>query len=122
MNKTFKQILAGCKAGFDVVMMLYFLFDLISGYDVGVDLFVLALFTTDLFLSIDYIRMLEKQKKDENFNQILAQRRMQERISDDRNMAHAIRRDLEASQELSPEEMAELLGNQNENRNQKLPY
>ena len=122
MNKTFKQILAGGKAGFDIIMMIYFLFELIYGYDIGVDLFLMLLFSGDLLLSIDYIRLLEKQKKEENFNQVLAQRRMQERLNDDRQMAHLIRRDLEASQEVSPEEMAELLGNQNENRNQKLPY
>lgn len=122
MNKTLKQILAGFKAGFDIILILYFLFEMITGYDPVIDMIVMALFSTDLFLSIDYIRLLEKQKQEENFNQVLAQRKMQERLHDDRQMAHEIRREIEASQELTPEEMAELLGSQGSNQNRKLPY
>ena len=66
MPKTLKQILAGLRIGADFLLLIFFIVDMLEGYDVGIDLFMSLVLAVDTFLSVDYITTLNKKEKLEN--------------------------------------------------------
>ena len=133
MKNTVKSILSGVMIFFDLLLMAFFFGDMMSGYDVGIDIFMLLFLTTDMLLSIDYIGKLNKQSKEtailEEEERLKRLRRFRERkqpaqrpVDEDAAMAADIRRRTEAAQaddEIDPDELAEMLsGTQGTNQSQ----
>lgn len=63
MPKTLKQILSGFMIFGDLFLLIFFIVDLMEGYDVGIDLFIIMFLLVDSLLSIDYIIGLNKKEK-----------------------------------------------------------
>ena len=47
----------------DFLLLIFFFFDLLEGYDVGLDLFMIIFLLVDTLLSADYIIGLNKKEK-----------------------------------------------------------
>lgn len=63
MPITLKQILSGVMIAGDVLLMLFFGGDFLSGFhEAGLDIFALVFLAVDAYLSIDYILYLHRQK------------------------------------------------------------
>lgn len=127
MKNTVKSILAGIMIFGDLLLMAFFAGDLLSGYDFGIDLFMILFLGADMLLSVDYIGKLRKQSKEnavleeqERLIRLRNQREIQNRnrraADEDAVMAADIRRRNEAGDpdEIDPEELAEMLSGQSE--------
>ena len=104
----------------DLLLMAFFLGDMLYGYDFGIDLFMVIFLGVDMLLSVDYISKLHKQSKETNIleeqerlKQLRRTRRIQQEeqqlLDDDAALAEEIRRTNEAEEEIDPEELADLI-------------
>lgn len=103
----------------DILLGAVFFADLLSGIDPGIDLFLLAFLGTDALLSLDYISRLSKEEKEEEKRALYEQKRYDVHPGrlEDREMADDISSSVEALDyidEMSPDELAELLQNHKE--------
>ena len=133
MKNTLKSILSGVMIFGDLLLMAFFLGDLLYGYDVGIDLFMVLFLGVDMLLSMDFIGKLHKQSKEtaiieeeERLKRLRRTRRTtkpQMTVEDeDARMAEEIRRRDEASaDEIDPEELAEMLSDKNSSSSQSQP-
>ena len=119
LSPKLKKILSGIMIAGDILLGAVFFADLLTGIDPGIDLFLLAFLATDALLSLDYIGRLSKEQKEQE-KQKLYEARQQAVHPDrleDRKMAQDIASGNEALDyidELSPDELAELLQNRQE--------
>lgn len=90
----------------DLLLGAVFFADLLSGVDVGIDLFLLAFLSADALLSLDYISRLTKEEELKKKQSQKTYEKPERRL--DREMAA----DISASNEvldMDPDELAELL-------------
>lgn len=96
----------------DILLGAVFFADLIGGVDPGIDLFLLAFLGTDALLSLDYISRISKEEKEKAEQEIRERRNLRPEQKLDAEMAREIAASKEALdhiEEMSPEELAQLL-------------
>lgn len=96
----------------DILLGAVFLADLISGGDPSVNLFLLGFLGTDALLSLDYISRISKEEREALEKEVRERRYVRPDQKLDAKMAQEIsesREALDHIEEMSPEELAELL-------------
>ncbi|MDO4413996.1 MAG: hypothetical protein Q4C20_02850 [Erysipelotrichaceae bacterium] len=107
-----KKILSGIMIAGDILLGAVFFADLISGGDPSVNLFLLGFLGTDALLSLDYISRISKEEREALEKEVRERRYVRPDQKLDAKMAQEIsesREALDHIEEMSPEELAELL-------------
>lgn len=116
MPNKLKQILSGFMIAGDVLLLIVFLLMFLEGSETGLSLFMIIFLSIDAYLSADYISSLHKNSSYLTMRQEAAMRRRikaemerEQRQKEDQEMAENIRKNVEAKNNLEPEDLQDLL-------------